>query len=225
MRGLEGRDVKREEEQVADPVFVGPAGAPRVGVVEGGLGSTSLIEAVRGLGVYRAAAVEGVGRSPLSKCDALLLPERRIPATLSKQQCWLIWDWVAGGGRLILTHDAVGYRNHPILFPWVCAGGTAHVEGGEVDVIWAPEGTQTPGLVRPSYPEYILLQPCIRAQMTVIAVDRETGKPAVTGAAFETGKVLACGLALGVGPTVSDTAPNAGETALLRAMLAWLLVQ
>jgi len=203
-------------------VFEGPAGAPRVGVVSGGLGSTSLIEATRGLGVYRVGAVEGVGKSPLSKCDALLLPERRIPATLTKQQCWLIWDWVAAGGLLVLTHDAVGYRNHPILFPWVCAGGTAHVEDGEVDVVWAPDGEQPAGLVRPSYREYIVLQPCIRAHMTVIAVDRDTGKPAVTGAAFETGKVLACGLALGIGPTLSDTAPNAGETALLSAMLGWL---
>ena len=222
MRGLEGRDVKREEEQFADPVFEGPAGAPRVGIVEGGLGSRSLVEAVRSLAGYQVAAVEGVAKSTLRVCDALILPERRMPATLTKQQCWLIWDWVGAGGRLILTHDAVGYRNHPILFPWVCSGGTAHVTGAPVDLVWAPDGTNPAVSVTPSFPEHILLQPCIRAQMTVIAVDSRTGKPAVTGASFETGKVLACGLALGVDANWSEAAPNAGEMALLKAMLSWL---
>jgi hypothetical protein len=222
MRGLEGRHVKREVEQVPDPTFVGPADAPRVAVVAGGLGSTSLVAAVRGLGGYRAALLEGLAKSALAQCDAVILTERRIPATLSKQQCWLIWDWVGAGGRLILTHDAVGYRNHPVLFPWVCSGGTAHVTGTPVEVVWAPDGTEPAGVFTPSYAEYILLQPCIRAHMTTIAVDGRTGKPTASGAAFETGKVLACGIALGAGANRSDAPPNPGETALLKTMLVWL---
>ncbi|MBM3476170.1 MAG: hypothetical protein FJX75_23105 [Armatimonadetes bacterium] len=223
MRGLEGRDVRREEEQIPDPVFEGPQGTPRVGIVAGGLGSRSLVQAVGSLGAHQVALVEGVAKSSLAPCEALLLPERRIPATFTKQQCWLIWDWVAAGGRLILTHDAVGYRNHPILFPWVCSGGTAHVEGAEIDVVWAPEGSEPAGIVRPSFREHVLLQPCIRAEMTLIAADVETGKPTVTGAMFETGKVLACGVALGVDARRSDAAPNPGEMKLLGTMLAWLM--
>jgi hypothetical protein len=223
MRGLEGRDVTREEEQFADPVFEGPADAPRIGIVQGGLGSRSLVEAVHGFGGYQVAAVEGVAKSTLAPCDGLIFPERRIPATFTKQQCWLIWDWVGAGGRLILTHDAVGYRHHPVLFPWVCSGGTAHVIDGSIDVVWAPGGRPPIGRLIPSFPEHLLLQPCIRAEMTVIATDTESGKPAVTGAAFDTGRVLACGLALGVDAEWSEAAPNPGETALLRAMLAWLM--
>jgi hypothetical protein len=223
MLGLEGRDVTREEDQIPDPVFDGPAGLPRVGIVEGGLGSRSLVPAVKSFGRYQVAPVEGVAKSPLAACDAIILPERRIPATFTKQQCWLMWDWVAAGGRLVLTHDAVGYRNHPVLFPWVCSGGTAHVEAPDIDVVWAPDGTEPAGIIRPSYREHILLQPCIRAQMTLIATDVQTGKPTVTGATFETGKVLACGIAVGVDAQLHDAAPNPGEMQLLQAMLAWLM--
>jgi hypothetical protein len=223
MLGLEGRDVTRDEELVPDPVFEGPVGAPRLGVATGGLGSRSLVQAVRSLAACQVASVGGVAKSALAACDALIFPERRIPAAFTKQQCWLIWDWVAAGGRLLLTHDAVGYRDHPILFPWVCSGGTAHVEGAEVDVVWAPDGVEPVGIVRPSYREHILLQPCIRAQMTLIAMDVQTGRPTVAGATFETGKVLACGLALGVDARRSDAAPNPGEMKLLETMLAWLL--
>jgi len=204
-------------------VFEGPAGAPRVGIVEGGLGSRSLPAAVRLLGGAQVASLEGVSAATLAPCEALIFPERRMPATFTKQQCWIIWDWVGAGGRLILTHDAVGYRNHPVLFPWVCSGGTAHVSGTPVDLVWSPDGSPPRVRVTPSFPEHILLQPCIRAEMTVLAVSAESGKPAVTGAAFETGRVLACGLALGVDAQRSDAAPNDSEMALLEAMLAWLL--
>jgi len=223
MRGLEGREVTRNGELVPDPVFEGPAGEAAIGVVAGGLGSRSLLKAVKGLAAYRVANIEAMAPSSLSKCEALILPERRVPAALSKQQCWVIWDWVSAGGRLILTHDAVGYREHPVLFPWVCYGGTAHVRGAPVEVVWAPDGEKPVGTIRPSYPEHILLQPCLRAQTTVIAVDAQTGKPTVSGAALDTGRVLACGLALGAGPGGADKPLNPGELALLKAMLAWLM--
>jgi hypothetical protein len=223
MRGLEGRGVLREEEQVPDPEFIGPPEAPRVGVVSGGLGSRTLVDAIAGIGGYRAAAVGGIAASALRQCEALVLPARRIPATLTKPHCWLIWDWVGAGGRLVLTHDAVGYRHHPVLFPWVCSGGTAHVENSTVDVVWAPSGREPVGIVTPSYVEHILLQPCLRAQMTVIAVDTQTGRPAVSGAMFDSGRVLACGLALGVNRLGSDDSLNPGEAELLDTMLAWLM--
>lgn len=223
MRGLERCSVVREQEQVPDPMFEGPEGGRKLGVVSGGLGSRSLVQAVKCLGSYQTALVEGIAWSALEQCDALVLTERRRPASLTKQRCWTIWDWVGAGGRLLLTHDAVGYRDHPILFPWVCSGGTAHVTGGAIDVVWTPNGTEPPGLVTPSYPEHILLQPCIRAKMTVIALDAGSRKPVVTGAAFERGRVLACGLALGAGPDGADVELNLGEMKLLDVMLAWLL--
>ncbi|MGQ9733038.1 MAG: hypothetical protein ACUVX8_17405 [Candidatus Zipacnadales bacterium] len=223
MRGLEDLEVQRAEEWIADPKFTGPVGAPRVAVVTEGLGSGSLFRTLCQLGSYQTALLEGIALSVLCQCDVVILPERRVPASLSKQQCWTLWDWVSRGGRLILTHDAVGYRDHPILFPWVCAGGTAHVEARSVDVVWAQNGAVPVGRIQPSYPEHILLQPCFRANMTVIAVDVQTGKPTVSGAAFDMGKVCACGLALGAAGDGSDTALNAGEIGLLKTMLAWLL--
>ena len=223
-RGLEGLDVKRAQAEAPPPRFWGPSDAPAVGVVAGGLGSQSLVEATLSLGSYRAAVVEGISVSALAACDAVILPERINPKSLTKDQCWLMWDYVGEGGLLVLTHDAVGYRSHPVLFPWVCSGGTAHVETPEVDVVWAADGHEPAGKVRLSYPEHILLQPCIRAEMTPIALDPETEKPTVTGAIFDTGKVVACGIALGAVPHASNAPLTEGEKCLLQSILDWLVL-
>ena len=223
MRGLEGRDVTRSEDELPLPVFIGPTDAPAVGVVGGGLGADSMVDALRAGGRYRAGVVDGIAIPAMAPCDILIFPERIDPKTYTKDHCWLIWDWVGAGGALVLTHDAVGYRDHPVLFPWVCSGGTAHVENAPVDVIWARPGCVPVGRIMPIYPEHILLQPCIRADMTPIAIDPDTEKPAVMGAAFDTGKVVACGLALGASPKEHEVTLTEGECGLLEAMLDWLL--
>jgi len=223
MRGLNGLPASRKEEDVPEPQFDGPAGRPTVGVLADGFGSRSITEALQLRQRHRAGVLLGISGSALSPCDAVILPERREPQSLAKAHCWLIWDWVKTGGRLLLTHDAVGYREHPILFPWVCQGGTAHVARSAVEVVWAPEGEEPLGPITHSHSDHILLQPCIRAPMTTIAEDVEAGQPVVSGADWGNGKVMACGIAVGVAPDGSDTQPQDGELRLLEVMLEWLL--
>jgi hypothetical protein len=223
MRGLNGLPATRVEEEVPEPQFVGPGDLPAVGVLVDGLGSKSMTKVLQREQHYRAGLLLGVAQSPLSQCDAVILPERRHPETLTKEQCWLIWDWVQNGGRLLLTHDAVGYREHPILFPWVCSGGMAHVRRSGVNVVWAPDGEEPLGPITHSYGDHILLQPCIRAPMTTIAVDVDAGKPVVSGAEWGQGRVMACGIAVGAAPDGSDVLPREGELRLLEVMLSWLL--
>jgi hypothetical protein len=206
-----------------EPEFGGPDGRPTVGIVAAGLGSESLTEVLVRGERFRAGLLLGIAEPALSQCDTVIIPERRRPKTLTKEQCWLIWDWVQKGGRLLLTHDAVGYREHPILFPWVCSGGTAHVPRSTVDVVWAPDDQKPLGRVTHSYGDHILLQPCIRAPMTIIAVDPETGRPVVSGAEWGSGRVMACGVAIGAAPDGSDVLPQDGELRLLEVMLDWLL--
>jgi hypothetical protein len=222
MRGLSEGISARDEGDVPATVFEGPARLPAIGVLTGGLGSDAVEQALRESG-RRVGVVHGVTTAAIADCDVLVVTERRTPASLTKRNCWLIWDWVERGGRLLLTHDAVGYRDHPILFPWVCTGGTAHVAHRSVRVVWAPAGREPLGEVTHGYPDHILLRPCLRATVTVIAVDDEWGEPVVSGAAFEHGRVVACGLALGVAPDRSESLPSGGERELLNVMLDWLL--
>lgn len=224
MRGLNGLPATRSEDEVPEPEFAGLEGRPAVGVLAAGLGSRSMTEALVQGDRFRGALLLGLAGSPLSQCDAVILPERRRPETLTKEQCWLIWDWVQKGGRLLLTHDAVGYREHPILFPWVCSGGTAHVHHSTVNVVWAPDGGQPLGPVTHTHGDHILLQPCIRAPMTTVAVDPEAGKPVVSGAEWGKGRVMACGIAIGTAPDGSDVVPQDGELRLLEVMLDWMLI-
>ncbi len=223
MRGLNGLPATRIADEVPAPEFSGREGLATVGVLAEGLGSQSMAEALVRGERFRAAPLHGIAKASLSQCDAVILPERRRPETLTKEQCWLIWDWVQKGGRLLLTHDAVGYREHPILFPWVCSGGTAHVPRSAVEVVWAPDGEEPLGPVTHSHNDHILLQPCIRAPMTIIALDTETGKPVVSGAEWGKGRVMACGIAVGAAPDGSDVPPRDGELRLLEVMLDWLL--
>ncbi len=223
MRGLNEGRAAQDEHDVPLPVFDGPHGRLAVGVLTGGFGSEALCEALRAGEQYRTGVVEGLTRATLAECDALVFPQRRRPASFTKPSCWLIWEWVEQGGRLLLTHDAVGYRDHPVLFPWVCSGGTALVTRQAVRVVWAPAGQQPLGAITHAYPDHILLQPCLRAAVTVIAVDAQTGEPVVSGAEFERGRVVACGLAIGVAPDGSEAPPEGGERKLLDVMLEWLL--
>jgi len=224
MRGLnEGRSAQ-DESEVRAPVFNGPADRPAIGVVAGGCGTEGIVQALHATGHHRVALVEGLAASALAECEVLILTERRRPASLTKRNCWLIWEWVEQGGRLLLTHDAVGYRDHPILFPWVCSGGTANVDRRSVCVVWVPEGQTPIGEITHAYPDHILLKPCLRAATTVIAVDPESEQAVVSGAQFERGRVVACGLAIGVAADGSDSPPEAGERLLLEAMVDWLLM-
>jgi len=223
MRGLEGGHTTEAQDEVPPPILEGPAGQPAIGIVSSGFGSEAIHEALRETGRYRVGLVHGVALPAFQPCDVLIFPQRRNPKALSKRSCWVIWEWVEQGGRLILTHDAVGYRDHPLLFPWVCSGGTAHVNRQTVRVVWAPEGEQPLGEITHTYTDHILLRPCLRAKVTAIAVDAETGEPVVSGAEFETGKVVACGLAIGLAPDESESLPENGERGLLEVMLKWLL--
>jgi len=224
MPGLNERRLARDESEVPPPLFHGPADRPAIGVMAGGHGTEAILQALRATGRYRVALVEGLAASALAEYEVLILTQRRQPASLTKRNCWLIWDWVEQGGRLMLTHDAVGYRDHPVLFPWVCLGGTAHVNRRSVRVLWAPEGQTPIGEITHSYPDHILLKPCLRAATSVIAVDPASEQAVVSGAQFERGRVVACGIAIGVAPDGSDTPPEAGERLLLEAMLDWLLM-
>ncbi len=224
MPGLNGLPASRKEEDLPEPQFDGPAGRPTVGVLADGLGSRSIAEALHVSRRYRAGVLLGISGSTLSPCDVVILPERREPQSLQKEHCWLIWDWVKKGGRLLLTHDAVGYREHPILFPWVCHGGTAHVPRSAVDVVWSPEGEEPLGPITHTHSDHILLRPCIRAVRTIVAQDAEAGAPVVSGAEWGKGKVMACGIAVGVAPDGSDTQPGGDELRLLEVMLDWLLI-
>lgn len=108
----------RAEEQ--PPVFP-PGSGPRVGVYDGGLGAETVIAALTASGV-RAAPVYHLRPDHLAALDALVLPQLADVAELDGTTQTQLRAWVESGGTLILTHDAIGARWHPRVFPELVPG-------------------------------------------------------------------------------------------------------
>jgi hypothetical protein len=97
------------------PIF-SPGPGPRVGVYAGGLGAETVLAALAGQGM-RVAPVHRLRADHLAAVDTLVLPQLADVAELDMATQARLRHWVEGGKTLILTHDAIGARWHPRLFP------------------------------------------------------------------------------------------------------------
>jgi hypothetical protein len=119
VEGLSAAEMAALRAQDRPPVF--PDGqtppGPRVGVYAGGLGTETLQAALAEQPGLRVAAVHRLRPEHLAGVDTLVLPQLADLAELDAAAQTRLRQWVEAGGRLILTHDAVGARWHPRLFP------------------------------------------------------------------------------------------------------------
>lgn len=120
---LEGWDAAQWEAHQQTLAPPEPTGAgPKIGVWHDGVGSDNLLAALRqayGEGVvpiYRLVA------DHLARLDVVVLPQLRDVGDLDEAAELALRRWVSAGGRLLLTHDAVGYRWHPTMFSEVGRG-------------------------------------------------------------------------------------------------------
>jgi len=191
-----------------------------VGVVVGGYGSKSLLNMLEGADGIDALAI-GIGSVDEDECQVVILPQLRsdmVPAELAEQ----LSTFVGGGGGLITTHDAVGYRSMPVVCPRVCAGGVEHVRHESWKLV--AEHPVTQGLaadraLTQGYYDHILLQ--AGPEGTVLAVGEESGKPVLVAGTLGKGRCVACGLLPGLDADGEEAAPSADETMLILNAIRW----
>ena len=167
-------------------------------MVQGGYGSRSVLSSLAAEAGLDVQPLVRLTRQAIDKCQVLILPQPRVSASFTPQQASMVADWVARGGGLIATHDAVGYRGIPPVIPEVCAGGVNRVRDGQW--IAVAEHPVTAGIPisepRPhSYYDHIELEP--GAQGTVVATGAATPVPVVVCGTSGEGRYVACGIAIG----------------------------
>ena len=127
---------------------------------------------------------------------------------------------------LLATHDAVGYRTHPVLLPKVCRGAE-RLEGAT----WRPTADHplTGGLaiarsVPHSYYDCIALAPGPDGHAVAegVGADGKSPAPTVVWGTSGKGRYVACGLALGIGRADQEQEPAGAELRLLLNTMAWL---
>ncbi len=185
--------------------------AKRVAIYAGGLAESGLVRALpRAMGV-RAYRIYQLKPDHLREAKVLLLPQLRDVSQFTPEAVTALRDWVAQGGVLLMTHDAVGFRWHARAFPEIGQGvalsKTRDVEIGE------NEFGLSVGAWQHEYPDHVVIEP--GANGKVLAHDKE-GKAVLVGGNLGKGKVFLYGALLGYAP---GGAMSAGETQLLMELV------
>lgn len=138
----------------------------RVAIYSGGLGADGLCAGLQGEPGLCVFEVHRLRADHLAVAQVLILQQLADLADLDGEAIRVLRQWVQGGGRLILTHDAVGFRWHPRMFPEVGWG----VGQGRTKVVVArvPVGRRRQGWTfEHSYADHVRLHPGETAQILV----------------------------------------------------------
>lgn len=184
----------------------------KVAIYSGGLAESGLMRALQstpGVNAYLFHQLED--KTHWHEAEVLLLPQLRDVQELTPQVVADLRGWVAQGGIIVLTHDAVGFRWHARIFPEI-GQGIARSATREVEVLKNGFGF-TPGKWQHEYPDHIVIAP--GAEGKVIARNQD-GKAVLVGGSFGKGKVFLYGALLGYAPSGKI---GSGETQLLLELL------
>jgi len=193
----------------------------RVGVVVSGYGSDGILQTLR-----KAKGIDAVpvatGRLLADKCQVIILPQMRSTPPPAKIVAALE-AFVAQGGGLITTHDAVGYRDMPGILTAVCAGGTQHPkdEGWRIAAAKHPLAHDLPNdkALTQTFTDHVQLTagPAGKA----IAVSEKTNQPVVLAGTVGQGRYVACGLLIGTDAKANEAPAKGPEARLLLNAIRW----
>ena len=131
----------------------------------------------------------------LGEARVLFLPQLNDVADLSQPVVNALRKWVSDGGKLILTHDAVGWRWHPRMFPTV-GQGNGLAKGRKIEIL-ANDFGLTPAVYETNLATHVTIEP--GPDGVVLAKD-ENGAPVIVGGKVGKGTVILCGALLGYMP-------------------------
>ena len=164
----------------------------RVGVYAGGLGAERLIEGLGDVPGLRVFAVNRLRPDHLAAAQVLVLQQLTDVADLDAASVQTIRQWVSAGGRLILTHDAVGFRWHVALFPEVGRGLERSTQR-QVRTAVAIAGQQPDWRLEHSYADHVRIEPGPKARVLVFE-DGPDAQAVVVGGEVGAGSVVLSGI-------------------------------
>ncbi|MFP4058736.1 MAG: family 10 glycosylhydrolase [Candidatus Brocadiia bacterium] len=218
------RDAVAAARKRAEPPVFGGRGL-RVGVASGGYGSEALLAVLAAAPGIEAVTLHSLEPAFLEACQVVVFPQPRQPGATTGATVAALRKFVAAGGGLLATHDAPGYRSHPVLLPSVCSGGVARVEGSR----WRPaarhpvvQGLAAGEAVPHGYYDYIALAAGPRGTAVAEGLGGEGGRPVVVCGPHGEGRYVACGLALGIDREDREREPQGAERRLLLDAVRWL---
>jgi hypothetical protein len=189
-------------------------------VLVGGYGGQGVLEALTGMDGIEVEKIAEVTPEAARRCQALVITQNRSGVG-DETVARALHGWIEAGGAVLTTHDAVGYRTHPAIAPEI-AVGVDHIRSSTMrttDSGVLPTGLRDKALVHGFY-DHVLLKAGEKAQ--VLASD-EVGRPVVVAGMIGRGRYVASGIAFGLNADTQEQAPGEQETALLRAIVGWLV--
>jgi hypothetical protein len=184
-------------------------GKTAVAIYAGGMADTGIEAVLRSVPTLDAQLVDSLQPQFYGDAKVLVLPQLRDVAELSLDGVKSLREWVARGGVLVLTHDAVGFRWHLRAFPEI-GEGVALSRSRGVEVLPNDFGI-SPGMWQHEYPDHVVIAP--GAQGKVLAHEAgDASKPILVAGNFGKGKVFLYGGLLGYAP---DGTLDDGERNLL----------
>ncbi len=186
-------------------------GAPlRVGVWHDGIGTSQLLAALGGVEGLEAHQLWRFTPEFLAPFNVVIVPQVRNMVDLADHAAGPLRAWVEAGGRLILTHDAVGRGYQARLYPEIGLGAALQ----RTQTVTATDAWPTPGTFDHLYATHVRIAPGPAGQALLTDAD---GAPVVVGGRVGEGLVILDGMMTGyVGDNV--TVPDAERQFLLDAL-------
>ena len=188
------------------------AGKRRVAVYAEGQASEGLLKALQDAPGVDAQPFYLLRPVMWRNADVLILPHLNDVAELGFNEVEALRNYVRDGGKLILTHDAVGFRWHQRLFPEIGVG-VERLDGREI-VVGTNDFGITPGAVTQGYNDHVVI--AATPEATVLAREAKSDKAVVVAGKFGRGIVIMDGTLLGY--------PSEGEMPASEKRLLWELV-
>jgi hypothetical protein len=168
-----------------------PSSGVCVGVYSNGLGAPGIFAALESAQGVSPVWVHHLRRAHLAAVDVLVLPQLFDLSDLTPKVVELLRDWVHAGGRIVLTHDAVGARWHPRMFPEVGKGMSLHADR-RVQAARGLAGFSDWQKFEHEYSDHVRLELTSAAKLLV--AEQKAGIPVVAAGRFGRGLVILNGL-------------------------------
>lgn len=216
------QDEMAEIQRRADPPTFTGSGV-KVAILSGTYGAKGLLTALSETPGIEAKLIHHLSESTIAPCDVLLVPQpRREASALTAAATDVLRQFVNRGSGLLVTHDLVGYRGAPVLFPRICVRGSDHRRQTECFLTEATAKRlelEAGSCIPHSYFDHIVVEPGPDAW---IAASDADGNAVVVAGDSGKGRFVANGMASGLSPRDDDVPPQGRERELLVELVKWL---
>lgn len=195
-------------------------GKPRVAILDG-YGAQGMLPLLQDIWQIEAEVVREVSGEVARTCQVLVVTQARGGVSVDENLAQALHDWIAAGGAVLATHDAVGYRGHAPIAPEICKGADTHEKGTTVTVTDSPLVPEEyrGAVFDHAFFDHIILSPGNAGQ--VIVTD-EAGKAVVMMGTLGKGRFVASGIAIGLNAETKEEEPVEAEAEMLRELILWL---